>query len=206
MRAIAISASLLILLGLLGLSRAQSGKGAENLGDRPDPQLCPGSVVLAPQLGAGRPEAISRPTHLTSVWSCRYEITGVGNGGQSGPGLRLISVRRVQDPGLVRRLASGINRLRPYSTRDREMHCPPETTEQFYLRFVSNNGVEQSVQLYLSGCRAAIAGRSDRWLHLSSGFEGLLREIVAPGTSSVPNARFDYPDVLFGHHLFSSEG
>lgn len=170
MNLLALSASLLIVF-----SGPQSVH-SERVDQHPDAQSCPRTVGLGPELGRGRPEAVSGASRLSAVLSCRYQVPGAREGTQS----HLVGARRVQNPHSVRRLAASLNGLQPYSATDREGSCPPETAEQFYLQFLSRDGGRQSVRLYLSGCRRAIPGTSNRWLHLSSGFEDTLREVVTP--------------------------
>lgn len=173
MNLLALSASVFLLF--VGPHPVQrEGISERFVGQTPDAQMCPKTVGLGPEFGRGRPRAVNDVSQLSTVLSCRYKVAGAREGEQP----YLLGGRRVQNSHSVRRLAAGLNKLQPYSAADREALCPPETTEQFYLQFLSPDGGRQSIRLYLSGCRRAIPGKSDRWLHLSSGFENTLREVV----------------------------
>lgn len=130
----------------------------------------------APEFGTGGVGGLQDITHMSEVSVCGYRVLPP----REKRARRLPSQKEfiaghvITSARSVRALARKVNRLRPYTPRDRQTHCPPETSERIYLRFSSSSGGKQSAAIRLSGCRRAVVGRGDRWLHLTSAFEDFL--------------------------------
>lgn len=148
----------------------------------PEPQRCPSWFEESPKLGPGRPEAVQLEG-LSKVTVCRYLHAFSGSEVVHDPPLQsnVASEAILHNIVGVKSLARSVDRLEPFRHPKMEQrYCGVTVSGGFYLLFLYRDGHRESVNLVVTGCRHASAGKHGKLLHVTNELKRRLGEIAPP--------------------------